>query len=295
MNIIEPFNGAVLNHLDGQETNDSLTITVRGRAHLEDRVLVNGQLAQRSGAEFTAQVVLRQEESEIVASVDPFCGRREQRVRVVWDKASHRRYRMCIDDNVFCLRDIAMNRYKSLFECPYLKILRDLHEKYGTKYTVNLFFQTPEADFSLDQFPDKYKGEFEGCGDWLKLAFHAYKEFPDRPYQYADAKTLAHDFDAVAAEIHRFAGAAAYAQPTIIHWCMVQPDCLKVLTDRGVKVLSTLAVERSGGWDLNYFLNDQQCRWLLRGTACVILHPASRSPTAISCLTRQSSRTSSPR
>lgn len=51
MNIIEPFNGAVLNHLDGQETNDSLTITVRGRAHLEDRVLVNGQLAQRSGTE----------------------------------------------------------------------------------------------------------------------------------------------------------------------------------------------------------------------------------------------------
>jgi hypothetical protein len=186
---------------------------------------------------------------------------------VVWDRFSRRRYRVSIDDNSYFLRDIAQKNYKSLFDCFYLKILRDLNAKYGTKYTVNLFFETPDADFTLDTFPDRYKGEWADNADWLRLTFHAWREFPPRPYQYANAETLLHDLDGVAQEIHRFAGEKAWCPPTIIHWAMVQPDCFGSLATRGVRALSALSIKLSGGWDLNYMLADAQCDWLSRHEA----------------------------
>lgn len=267
MRITDPFNGAILNHHDGRQTDDSLTIAVRGEARLNDRVTLNGQVCRRVGTEFSAPITLTAKETEVVAVAEGSHGRSEHRIRVVWDRYSRRRYRMSIDDNSFFLRDIVQKRYKSLFDCFYLKILRDLHAKYGTKYTINLFFETPEADFALDQFPDRYKGEWADNADWLKLTFHAWREFPGRPYQYASPEHLLHDLDGVAAEIHRFAGERTWCPPTILHWAMVQPDCYAALASRGVRVLSALSVKLSGGWDLHNMLADDQCEWLSRHDA----------------------------
>ena len=267
MQILEPFHGAVLNHHDGRQTDSELTIAVRGQAELHERVRVNGVKAVRTGREFAAEVALREKETDLVAVAEGPLGRTEHRVRVVWDRHSRRRYRMSIDDNSFFFRDIVQKGCKSLFDCFYLKILRDLHARFGTKFTVNVFFQTPEADFNLSQFPDRYKGQWSDNADWLKLAFHARQEFPDRPYQYSGPEKLARDFDAVAAEIHRFAGAAAYCPPTVLHWAMCQPDCYGVLGERGVKALSTLLARLPGGWDINYMLSDAQSDWLYRHDA----------------------------
>jgi hypothetical protein len=267
MHIIEPYHGAVLTRHDGQQSGDSLTVAVRGRAELNEKVTVNGAAARRVGREFFASVVLREKETDIVATAQGAPGRREHRVRVVWDRHSRRRYRVSIDDNSFFLRDIAQKGYKSLFDCFYLRVLRDLHAKYGTKYTINLFFQTPEEDFSLNRFPDRYKSQWLDNADWLKLTFHAWQEFPDRPYQYAHAEKLLHDLDGVAQEIQRFAGQDAWCPPTIIHWAMVQPDCFTALASRGVRALSALSQKTSGGWDLNYRLADDQCEWLARHDA----------------------------
>ena len=65
--IEEPFHGAVLNRRHGKEVRDGLEIRVSGRAPLRERVTVNGEPARRSGNEFTAEVVLREKETEIVA------------------------------------------------------------------------------------------------------------------------------------------------------------------------------------------------------------------------------------
>ena len=99
------------------------------------------------------------------------------------------RYRFSIDDNSFFLRDIAQKGYKSLFDCFYLKMLRDLHAKYGVKFVLNIYYTTDD-DFNLPQFPDRYKGEWRDNADWLRLAFHAYANKPDRPYQDAPPEKL---------------------------------------------------------------------------------------------------------
>ena len=86
--------------------------------------------------------------------------------------------------------------------------------------------------------PDCYKPEFEDNSDWLKMSFHAKSEFPDRPYQSADADTLAADYDLVHGEIVRFAGEQSFMRPLVIHWAMTNPENFVVLKERGVNLLT---------------------------------------------------------
>jgi len=264
--IEEPFHGAVLNRRLGTQTPDGLRITVRGRAPLGVAVSVNGTPARRAGQEFTAEVTLREKETDIVAVAEGSYGRQQHRVRVVWDKNSFPRYRFAIDDNIYFLRDIARKKYKSLFDCFYLRMLRDLHSRYGTKFVLNLFYAA-EDGFTLKQFPDRYKGEWQDNAGWLKLAFHAYSDEPARPYQYASASQVLADFDRVAEEIHRFAGDETYSPTTITHWAMLQPSVLPGLVKRGVRVLSGYFRRAAGGWDINYMLDDARSEYLSRNDA----------------------------
>ncbi len=162
----------------------------------------------------------------------------EIRTRVVWAKNSYRRFRCYIDDHSFFFRDIVNKNYKSIFDCFYLERLRQLHRDFGAKINLNCFNTTPERDFQLSMFPDKYKSEFEDNAHWLRLAFHSENEFPDIPYKNATPAELAADFDLVAGELKRIAG-SAYTAGLQIHWADVPPDCYQVLADRGVKMLQT--------------------------------------------------------
>jgi hypothetical protein len=237
-------------------------------APLGDPVTVNGALAQRLGTQFLSELVLRERETEIVATSKGRFGRHEHRVRVLWDKHSQPRYRFSIDDNSFFLRDIARKGYTSLFDCFYLNMLRELHRKYGARFVLNIYYQT-EDGFELPQFPDRYKSEWKNNSNWLKLAFHAYANLPDRPYQYAPPAKVIADLDKVSGEIRRFAGEETYSPPTVIHWGMVQPSALKPLAERGVRVLSGYFRRDNGVWDVNYLLDDHRSEYLSRHDALV--------------------------
>ncbi len=265
--IVEPFHGAVLNRRHGTEANGTLSIDVFGEAPLRDTVIVNGQTARREGSRFISTAVLRSKETDITAVSEGAGGRSEHRVRVVWDRNSQPRYRFSIDDNSFFLRDVTQKKYPSLFDCFYLKTLRELHEKYAVRFVLNIYYTT-EDGFDLTQFPDRYKCEWEDNADWLKLAFHAHANMPDRPYQHAPARQLIADLDQVADQIYRFAGESVYSPPTVIHWGMVQPSALKPLAERGVRVLSGyFGRGGSGSWDVNYWLDDERSEYLSRHDA----------------------------
>jgi hypothetical protein len=264
--IHEPFHGAVLNHRHGKQSKDGLAVRVSGEAPPGDRVTVNGVPCRREGRQFTAEFTLREKETDLVAVAAGEAGEHQDRVRVVWDRYSEPRYRFSIDDNSFFLRDIAQKGYKSLFDCWYLKMLRDLHDKYGVKYTVNIYYTTGE-DFKLPQFPDRYKGEWRDNSHWMRLAFHAYADKPDRPYQDAPPEKLIADLDLVAGEIRRFAGEEAYAPPTVIHWAMTRHTAFKPLATRGVRVLTHLTARNRGAWDINYRWDDVRSEYLSRHNA----------------------------
>jgi len=264
--IEEPFHGAVLNRRGGRQVSGGLMIRVSGQAPLRDHVTVNGSPARRAGTKFTAEVLLSQKDTEIIAASHGSFGLHEHRVRVIWDKHSEPRYRFSIDDNSFFLRDIARKNYTSLFDCFYLQGLRELHSKYAARFVLNIYYAT-EDGFELPGFSDRYKSEWQDNSDWLKLAFHAYANEPARPYQYASASKLIADFKKVAEQIVRFAGEQTYSPPTVIHWGMVQPEALKPLFENGVRALSGYFRRLGGDWDVNYLLDDARSEYLSRHDA----------------------------
>jgi len=264
--IEEPFHGAVLNRRHGELVYGGLKIKVSGQVPLNGRVIVNGSPARRDGAKFTSEIILRQKQTDIVAVSENNFGRSEHRVRVIWDRHSEPRYRFSIDDNSFFLRDIAKNNYASLFDCFYLKNLRQLHSKYGTRFVLNIYYTT-EDGFELPQFPGRYKGQWRDNSDWLKLAFHAYANKPDSPYQNASASKLTADFDKVAEQIIRFASEEVYSPPTVIHWGMVQPEALKPLYERGVRALSGYFRKQGSVWEVNYLIDDVRSEYMSRHDA----------------------------
>ena len=238
LEIVNIRDGAVLDRHDGRETADALEVVVKGLASPQATVTVNGIPADRDDRNFSAKIRLTRKINRITAaSVDAY-GERTQTITVIWDKGSFRRYNFFIDDCIFFLRNVAVNRLPSLFDDHFLRRLREIHGKYGSRFTLNLFFHDDHHDFSLTEFPGRYRREFQENSDWLKLSFHAKSEFPDRPYQSADAATLAADFDEVRREVCRFAGPECFIAPMVIHWAMTNPENFPVLTQRGTRCLA---------------------------------------------------------
>jgi len=250
MTIEQPVHGAILNHRHGKTTPEGLLIEVRGKAPAGAKVSVNGVVARREGDAFSAAILLQQHEPAITAQLDGRPDVPPHKIQVVWDKNSFPRYRFSIDDNSFFLRDVAQKGYRSLFDCFYLAILRDLNQKYGAKFVLNIYYTTGDG-FDLPQFPDRYRSQWQDNAGWLRLAFHAYANKPDRPYQDAPPEKLLADMDLVNAQILRFAGEAALSPPSVIHWGMTRQSALKPLYQRGVRNLSGY-FKIGARYDVNY-------------------------------------------
>ena len=268
--IEEPFHGAILNHRHGEKVNDGLKIMVQGEAPLSSNVTINGIPAKRAGTKFTSEIVLREKETEIIAADEGWFGQNRHNIKVVWDKNSFPRYGFEVDDNIFFLRDIARKNYDSLFDCFYLKGLKDLNRKYGTKFLLNIYYTdgleySNREEFDLSHFPDRYKSEWQDNADWLRLTFHAYSNKPDRPYQYTSPEKLINDLNKVQKQIYRFAGEETYTPPTIIHWGMIQPSSYKSLAGQGVRLLrGHFKKSGNGSWDINNNLDDVRSEYLSR-------------------------------
>lgn len=146
-----------------------------------------------------------------------------------------------IDDVIWILRDITRCRPSSLFENPFMKMLKTAHDNYGVKTQMNLFYRTDSFygndDFSLADVTDSYKKEWEESSDWLKLGFHAKEEFPDYPLvnaTYEDTKAL---FKNMEKEVFRFAGERSFTYGVCPHWNAVSADGVKALYDCGVQIM----------------------------------------------------------
>lgn len=146
-----------------------------------------------------------------------------------------------IDDNIWFFRDLAEKRPASLFDNAYLGFLKRMHDEYGAKTQLNIFYATsPEHDpveFNLSMVPDIWKDEWKANADWLKLSFHATREFPDWPYVNAKYDDFKFEFDRIINEIKRFAGEEVISTELVTHWLPLSKESYKVLTERDVKAV----------------------------------------------------------
>ncbi len=264
LQIIEPMDGAVMHARLGREVDGGLEVEISGAAPSGAEVLVQGRPASRSGEAFRGTAVLRQRETTVVVTSGSGAARQQKEVRLVWDRHSRKRYRIVIDDNSFFLRDITQKDYASLFDCFYLKILKDLNVKYGARFTLNIYYTTGD-DWNLTQFPDKYRDEWEANANWLRLAFHAYANEPAWPYRDAPVEKLLADMDLIEPQIHRFAGPKTFSPVAVVHWGMTRPEAWKALYDRGSRVLGGYFRQSAQGeWQVNYRVDDVRSEWLSR-------------------------------
>ena len=136
-----------------------------------------------------------------------------------------------VDDNIRFFKDLTFGEYHSIFEHPYLAVYKRLHEKFGLKVQLNLFYQT--GDFNLSQMTEKYQDEWSKNSDWLKLSFHS-KEENYRPYEFSSYEEVYADCKDVHQQIVRFATINALAKTTTVHYCRTTAQGLDALKDNGV-------------------------------------------------------------
>lgn len=232
---IFPVHGDVLHARDGVVSQDGLTFTASIRASAGSRITANGQPAIAADDVFSITIRVNQYENSLVWH-NPDTGE-QVALKFYYAKNFAGNYRLSIDDNIRFMQDIAIHAqaYQSIFDNPYLKQLRALHQRYGTKVHLNLFYESEQGDFNLSAFPEKFKAEWASQRDWLRLSFHAYAEFPDAPYQHASFEVVKRDCDLVQAEIKRFAGETLMGPVTTVHWGAVNIDGSRALRAGGYK------------------------------------------------------------
>lgn len=139
-----------------------------------------------------------------------------------------------VDDNIRFLKELTARRFEGLFEHPYLNTYKRLHERFGLKVQLNLFYES--EDFNLSDMTDKYKAEWQANSDWLKMSFHSRTE-NERPYEFADYAEVYRDCQNVKREIVRFASPFSLGKTTTVHYCLATCEGLKALKHNGVEGL----------------------------------------------------------
>ncbi len=248
MKFLFPQNGDCITPADGSLGKSGITLRVSVDAKEDSEVFINGKKAVRCGNSFTCEADIRGYRTVLFAEDKRY--KDSERIAVYFLPDSFGKYRISSDDNILFLQDITDNteKYKSIFENPYLALYKEAHDLYGAKAHINLFYEfVPEEAafsdnsrryFNLSMMTDKFKAEFQANSDWLKLAFHAKSEFPDKPYLHASGDTIRDDAVLIMKEIVRFAGKECISDSTTVHWGEANRDCVRALRNLGFTSLT---------------------------------------------------------
>ena len=135
-----------------------------------------------------------------------------------------------IDDNIRFFKEITESGYKTIFDHPYLAMLRRLHERFNLAVQLNLFYSMD--GFDLSEVSKNYADEWKENASWLKLSFHSKLENVC-PYENSGYDEVYRDCKNVNAQILRFASLESLAKTTTVHFCRTTLDGLKALKDNG--------------------------------------------------------------
>jgi hypothetical protein len=250
---ISPVDGDMLCAYDGKMANGTLMTTVSVSASAGSKIKINGADTRNSGDIFTAEIILKDYRNTI-EMVDVNSGKK-QAITVFWLKNYAYHYRLSLDDNILFLKDISDNssKYKSIFENAYLGFLKQVHDTYGTKIHVNIYFQT--EGFNLSQMTDKFKNEWKANSGWLRLSFHALQNKPDNPYLTSGYDEVKKDCEMVKAQILRFAGPEQFDHVTTLHWGAATVEGTRALRDGGYTGLAGYFNVEADESPVSYYLD----------------------------------------
>lgn len=261
--IVFPQDCVMLTDSVGERIGDTLKIAVRVDAPDDKKLTVNGiPLNKVSFGVFRAYVILDKYENTL-EFVDETTGEK-QVITVYYLKNGYKKYRISLDDVIWLFQNLTENKdkYQSMFEDPYMTWLKTIHEEFGTKFHLNVYYETDrKGGFNLSQMTDKYKDEWIANSDWLRLSFHATSDKPNRPYANVSYEQMYFECERVDKEIRRFAGEQCHANTvTTIHFGEVSLEGTKALRDLGYKAfVGDFNWKVRVGADIRMCCNLEQC------------------------------------
>ena len=234
--IAGPIDGDMLTEYDGIVTPKGLKTIIRISAPEGSRIKADGVTAVKIGNEYHAEVLLKEYQNKI--EIRETKSKQRKIITVYWLKDFTNRYRLSLDDNIWFLKDISENSsiYTSIFQNPYLGFLKGVHDAYQTKIHINIYYKTD--GFDLSGMTDRYKNEWIGNSDWLRLSFHALANDPDKPYLSSGYNEVRKDCEMVNEQIRRFAGAELMGPVTTLHWGEATVEGCRALKDSGYTALA---------------------------------------------------------
>lgn len=230
-----PIEGDIVHARDGMVHSNGITVIAIIKAPSGSQLTVNGMQATEQNGTFKAPLNLTKYRN-IIEIQEQQTGETLQ-YPVYWASKFAGGYRLSIDDNIRFMQDIAehVNTYNSIFDNPFLKNLKRLHDQYEIRVHLNMFYQSEQGDFNLSESPEKFATEWAAQRHWIRLSFHAYQEFPDAPYKHASFETVKKDCDLVQAEIKRISTEALMGPVTTVHWGEVNLEGSRALRAAGYK------------------------------------------------------------
>ena len=140
IDFIFPDDGVMLTKATGTPTEKGIEITVSIDASSGRRMTLNGEpMAETLFGVYTRTIELSEYKTALVAR-DEDSGE-ECAIDVYYLKKGYKKYRFSLDDNIRFLLNLTKNKdvYKSMFEDPYLAVLKKIHDTYGSKFHVNIY------------------------------------------------------------------------------------------------------------------------------------------------------------
>ena len=265
IDFIFPDDGVMLTNATGTPTEDGIEITVSVDASTGRKMTLNGEpMTESLHGIYTLPVKLSAYKTALVARDEESC--EELAIDVYYLKKGYKRYQFSLDDNIRFLMNLTKNKdvYKTMFEDPYLALLKKIHDKHGSKFHINIYYETPHfGGFKLSEMTDRYKDEWKANADWLCLSFHANADHPDRPYAHASYEQVYFEAERIHKEILRFAGEEAFSNDvTSVHWGDCSIDGARALRDLGYRAFVSAYEKTESGIDIRMYLNSEECEIL---------------------------------
>ena len=99
---------------------------------------------------------------------------RDNPIKIKGNKPLRNYVHISFDDIVRCFEDLATNKdtYNSIFDSEFFGGLKNLHDKYGAKFSLYCY----DISSSVSTIGNKFADDFNNASDWLKFGFHLYSQ-----------------------------------------------------------------------------------------------------------------------
>ena len=166
------------------------------------------------------------------------------------------RLHLSVDDVSACLEALGSRAYDTPWCEPTFAVLRAFHERHGA--VVSLYPFERAGSWRLADVPERHRPHFAAAAGWLRFGFHGRDRDSDYGSVGVPLARAAGDYRRFAAEVRRFAGAAAIDRMPRVHRFLGRLDVVRAWRDQpdGVSGLLCADDERSEVYHLGETLRE---------------------------------------